>query len=140
MRIISLTGLNVQAPWSELLITGKKTIETRRYPLPERLKNIPLAVIETPGKRKDFKARIIGVITFVDSKEYQTKKSWIKDKELHLVEQDDRKFGFKEGEKKFGWIVGKFCRLDVPLNPPQLRGIIFARGCEIPEKFLRNLK
>lgn len=132
MKSIELKGINIQWPWSEMLICGKKTIETRKYPLPEKLKNVPLAVIETPGKRKDFKARIIGVIIFTDSKKYSNEKVWKADFDKHLVEPNDPQFKFKKEIPKYGWIVGSFHSLKKPITPPKTRGIVYANGCMIP--------
>ena len=62
-----MTGINIQTPWSELLINGDKSVETRSYPLPEKYMGEELALIETPGRYGRFKARIIGTITFSHS-------------------------------------------------------------------------
>lgn len=139
MKMVEISGINIQWPWSELLISGKKKIETRSYKLPEKFKNKPMALIETPGKRKDFKARIIGVIVFTESKEYKNKTSWLRDQKLHLVDSNDEVFKFITGKKKFGWIVGKYYLLDESLEPSQTRGIIYATSCRVPEIALNNL-
>ena len=56
-----MTGINIQSPWSRLLIEGDKCVETRSYPIPEKYVGEDLGLIETPGKDGDFKARIIGI-------------------------------------------------------------------------------
>ena len=138
--MIELRGLNIQWPWSELLLTGKKTIETRNYPLPEWLKNQPVAIIETPGKkRKDFKARIVGVIVFNDCKEYTTQKSWNADYSKHLVDPDDLQFKFVTGLRKCGWIVGKYCLLKKTTSPPISRGMVYATGCKLPMSEIQSI-
>ena len=53
-----MTGLNVQAPWTGLLISGEKSVETRSYPLPKKYVGEKLALVETPGKSGSFKRRI----------------------------------------------------------------------------------
>lgn len=40
-------ALEVQAPFSQFLLNGHKTIETRDYPLPTLLQNQPLLLLET---------------------------------------------------------------------------------------------
>jgi hypothetical protein len=139
-KILSISGINIQYPWSELLVTKKKTIETRGYCLPSKYINQPLAIIETPGKTGKAngvnKARIVGVITFSESIEYFTKKQWLADQRRHLVAEDDPLFRFKAGTKKWGWIVEKVQRLRVPTNPPTSRGIVFAKNCEVREEDL----
>ena len=40
-------GLEMQAPWAEELLSGRKTIETRTYPLPESLIDKKIWIIES---------------------------------------------------------------------------------------------
>ncbi len=131
----SLPGINIQYPWSELLVTGKKTIETRSYPLPKKFINIELAIIETPGKEgKKFgitKARIIGTIIFSGSKKYESKLAWTKDYNKHLVTETDPMYSFDSNKPKYGWIVESVTILKKPVAPPEIRGIIFAKGCKV---------
>lgn len=131
----SLQGINIQYPWSELLVSGKKKIETRTYPLPKKFIDVELAVIETPGKlgKKNgiTSARIIGTITFIESKKYKSKKDWKRDSALHLVSEDDPMFAFSSAKPKYGWIVKSVTRLSRPSPPPTSRGIIFAKGCKV---------
>lgn len=134
----SLTGINIQWPWSEHLLNGSKTIETRSYQLPESLKNIELAVIETPGPngKKNagiLKARIIGTIIFEDSFQYKTKKQWLSDHNKHLVEPDDELFAYTSKKEKWGWSIKSFTKLDKPVPPPTKRGIILAKNCKVPK-------
>eukprot|EP00929_Paragymnodinium_shiwhaense_P059617 TRINITY_DN29850_c0_g1_i1.p1 TRINITY_DN29850_c0_g1~~TRINITY_DN29850_c0_g1_i1.p1 ORF type:complete len:853 (-),score=145.12 TRINITY_DN29850_c0_g1_i1:253-2811(-) len=44
-------GLNIQDPWSKLIMAGIKTVEARRYPL-KGYRDEELFLIETPGKSK----------------------------------------------------------------------------------------
>jgi hypothetical protein len=48
---LEIPGINIQASCSELNLRGQKTVETRGYPLPEKLIGKMLALIETPGKK-----------------------------------------------------------------------------------------
>jgi hypothetical protein len=131
----SLSGINIQFPWSQLLVNGKKQIETRSYPLPKKFEGVELAIIETPGKKGKAngieKARIIGTITFSTSKLYPTKESWIRDKALHLVDENDPQFAYSKSKPKYGWIVASVTRLSSPIKPPSSRGIVFATGCKV---------
>jgi hypothetical protein len=130
-----LPGINIQWPWSELLLSGKKTIETRSYPIPEKFKNVEMAIIETPGpngkKNGIMEARIVGTITFSNSTEYKTKVQWLKDQDKHLVTPDDKQFSFRSDKAKWGWIVKDIRRFDLPKSPPKKRGIVFAKSCKI---------
>lgn len=135
-RTSNISGINIQYPWSQLLVSGEKTIETRKYPLPKRYSGTPLAIIETPGKCKPrFRARIIGIITFSHSIEYQSAKEWTADKQRHCVSADDPMFRYKAGESKYGWIVASVIQLRDPVAPPAKRGIVFAVGCKVPADY-----
>jgi hypothetical protein len=124
----SLSGINIQAPWAELLINGQKTVETRSYRLPQRLEGVELAVIETPGKSAKFKSRIIGTIVFSHSFQYQNEGHWAFDYERHCVHITNE-YGWKSNKLKFGWVVQSVSKLDYPVDPPVKRGIIYARDC-----------
>lgn len=127
-----LTGIHVQAPWSELILTGKKTVETRNYPLPQKFINIPLALIETPGYKKLCdKTMIRGIVIFEDFFKYQNRTAWENDFQRHLVDISDPQFGFSDGKEKWGWKVSSVHIFDTPQPPPKKRSIIYAKNCEI---------
>ena len=116
----------MQAPGCELLLSGTKTVETRGYPLPERLENIWLWLIETPGPKGKFKARIRGRIKFSGSFQYQSKSQWLQDFARHQVSPNDAQFAFKAATPKYGWIVAG-CEECEAIAPPAKRGIVYAR-------------
>jgi hypothetical protein len=121
-----MNGINIQGPWSSLLINGQKTIETRSYPLPKKYRDVTLALIETPGGKK-FKSRIIGTITFSDSFKYDNETSWASDYNRHYVRPDDI-YGWND-KPKYGWIVKQIVKFDKPVEPPKKRGIVFSKDC-----------
>ena len=55
-QTVTLPGINIQAPWAEAIVSGRKVIETRFYPMPRKWVGQPLAIIETPGKARHFQA------------------------------------------------------------------------------------
>jgi hypothetical protein len=131
-----LPGLHVQWPWSELLLSGKKTVETRSYSIPKKYLGMPLALIETPGPDgrrlgKVPHARIIGTIVFSESFKYATREEWLKDQSRHQVDPADRRFSFSENKEKWGWVVARVSKLKVPQAPPKVRGIVFVQNCQI---------
>lgn len=135
MRVIP--GLNVQWPWSELIISGHKKIETRGYPIPKKYIGVELALIETPGKMglKDAgiaKARIIGTVTFGRSLQYESKLQWLADYEKHRVNSNDALFKWRGDRRKYGWTIASVMRLTKPVPAPEKRGIVFATACQIP--------
>lgn len=128
-----MTGLNIQAPWSSLLINGTKTVETRSYALPKKYEGVELALIETPGKRGKFKARIIGTITFSHSFLYVFKQDWIDDYSRHKVEDSNKLYGWNSTKPKYGWVVSNIKKFDKPLDISQRRGIVFTSNITLLE-------
>lgn len=126
-----MTGLNIQSPWSYLLINGDKCVETRSYPLPEKYEGEELALIETPGKYGNFKARIIGIITFSHSFKYPDKQSWLDDFNRHLVDCEHGQFGWNYNKNKYGWVVSNVTKFDNPQPAPENKGMIFTNNCLI---------
>jgi len=122
-------GLNIQAPWSTLLINGQKTVETRSYRLPVRLEGVELALIETPGKSTKFKSRIIGTITFSSCIQYYSKEQWEADNDRHKVDTNDQTYCWKDDKPKFGWVIKSVKRFENPVDPPAKRGIIYVKNC-----------
>ena len=127
-----MTGLNIQAPWSTLLINGLKSVETRSYHLPQKYEGVELYVVETPGKLGKFKARVIGTITFSHSFKYSTKTDWINDYNRHLVSQDDPLYNWND-KPKYGWVVCSVKKFDEPLDISGKRGIIFTNNLKLLE-------
>jgi hypothetical protein len=126
-----MTGLNIQTPWSFLLINGDKSVETRSYPLPKKYEGVEMALIETPGKYGRFKARIIGTITFSHSFQYPDKQAWIDDYNRHKVEELDEFCYWNPNKPKYGWVVCNIKKFDSPIPAPKKRGIVFAKNCKV---------
>jgi hypothetical protein len=129
-------GLNIQWPWSRLILNGKKTVETRTYPIPRKHLGKPLAIIETAGSRgkKEAginKAMIIGLVTFKRSFPYETKKQWVEDSKRHLVPVDHTKYTYQNETTRWGWEIDTVKILKQPKPAPSPRGIVFAKDCEI---------
>lgn len=125
-----MNGINIQYPWSSLLVDEKKSVETRNYPLPAKYVGEEIAIIETPGRYGRFKARIIGTVTFSHSFKYPDRQAWLDDYNRHCVSKNDPMYGL-EDKPKYGWVVSKIKKLDHPVDPPRKRGIIYAKGCKI---------
>jgi hypothetical protein len=126
-----MTGINIQIPWSRLLINGDKSVETRSYPLPNKYKNVELALIETPGKYGLFKSRIIGTITFSHSFLYADKSVWTDDYKRHLVKEDDEFYSWSPYKFKYGWVVSDIKKFDEPILTPNKKGIVFTKNCQV---------
>ena len=121
------TGVNIQYPWSEMIASGAKTVETRSYPIPPRLENADVVLIET----RNGPARAIAFVTFSGSHQYATREEWNRDRCRHLVGLDDPMYGWKEGRQKHGWVVEKVTRLLEPC-PVKSLGIVYRRVEDSP--------
>lgn len=132
-----MTGVNIQTPWSQLLINGDKSVETRTYALPEKYIGETLALIETPGRYGRFKARIIGTITFSHSFKYPDQKAWQDDYNRHCVAVDDPVYNWKDDKPKYGWVVSKVTKFEEPLDIRKRKGIIFTSGIKLKKESIR---
>ena len=131
-----IAGVHIQWPWSRLILSGKKTVETRHYPLPLKHVGQPLAIIETPGPRgkreaKISKSMIVGVVVFSKCYAYRSRQHWESERKMHLVPNDDQQFGFRSEREKWAWRVESVEVLSVPRPAPAKRGIVFANNCKV---------
>ena len=134
MKSKKIPGVNIQWPWSKYIVDGKKTVETRTYPMPTKYEGVELAIIETPGphgrKKGLKKARIIGTVVFSESFQYD-KVKWKNDIKKHLVDINDPQFSWDEKKEKWGWKVKKVRKFKVSKPAPAKKGIVFASACDI---------
>ena len=126
---IRVPGINIQSPWSELILSGDKIIETRSYPIPKHLLNVKIAIIETK-RNKGNPAKIVGIICFTECYQYKDYNHWVSEYDLHKVPKDDPLFGFKQEEAKWAWRISEYIRIPHQA-PPKKRGIKYAKECEI---------
>ena len=124
-------GINIQFPISQLIISGRKSVETRTYPIPKRLIGKDLVLIETPGKKGKFKARMIALIRFEDSFPYKTKTDFYKDLTRHCVDRDSP-WAWNEEKPKWGWPVEVREIFRTPLPLQKRSGIRYATGIRLP--------
>jgi len=130
------SGINIQYPYSRLILNGLKKIETRTYPLPNKYVGVPLALIETPGNVGVFRSRIIGLITFESSFLYQTKRQFYSDFNRHHV--DKKSFwAWREGKPKWGWTIGNIVKFSKPMQLTKRPGIVFTLNIELSQKSIR---
>ncbi len=123
------TGINIQYPISLLIIDGKKTIETRTYPIPEKYLNQKMLLIETPGKEGKFKARIIAIIKFTKCFQYKTKKEFYAQSDKHCVTKDSI-WAWRDGEK-WGWDVSIIKKVNPPQTFTGRKGIRFTLSIKL---------
>lgn len=123
------TGINIQYPISQLILEGKKTVETRTYPIPEKYLNQEMLLIETPGKEGKFKSRIVAVIKFTKCFQYKTKKEFYSQSDKHCVTKDSA-WAWSNGEK-WGWNVSVLKKIDPPQTYLGKKGIKFTLNINI---------
>lgn len=123
---VRLPAINIQYPISQLILSGKKHIETRTYPLPSRYKDKDIYLVETPGAVGNFKARICGIIRFSGSFQYKSSRSFYADAGKHFVTRDSEWRWTSKG--KWGWTIDKIEVFQAPiLSFSGRRGIVFTK-------------
>lgn len=120
------TGINIQWPISELILSGEKTIETRTYPIPVKYKGKEMILIETPGKAGNFKARMRAIITFSDCFQYNSKTAFYKDSSKHLVTPSSE-WSWTD-KPKWGWKIHVIKIFKEPLPIQKRTGIKYSTG------------
>ncbi len=102
--------------------------------MPEKFKNIELAIIEMPGpcgkKNGVLKAHIVGIVVFEDSFQYN-KLNWEKDFKSHLVDPKDPQFAWDNSIERWGWKIKKVRKFKQSIEAPKKKGIVFATACQI---------
>ena len=124
----SYTGINIQWPISQDILTGKKTVETRTYPLPSQYLNQEMLLIETPGPKGKFKARMVAIIKFTQCFEYKNEKAFYADYSRHLVDKNSP-WAWKD-KNKWGWIVELLRKLKMQRPCPR-KGIVYTRNLNL---------
>ena len=125
-----LRGLNTQYPFSQLILTGDKTIEARRYALGHRNIVEPgeeQFIIETPGKGvsaalvgeaavgpRPRVAQVVGTAIFSKSSQYTSARSWSQDRPKHRIAQGSTHDWSGEGEMH-AWHVAEVKRFREPV-------------------------
>ncbi len=123
------TAINIQYPIADKILKGVKVIETRRYPLPDKYLNQALLLMETPGKTKKFKSRIIGIIKFTECFQYQSKKQFYADVDKHCVTKNSI-WAWQAGDK-WGWRVDVIKKISPPITYKGNKGIVYTNNLSI---------
>ena len=120
-------GINIQYPISELIVSGVKTVETRTYPIPKKYVGRDMVLIETPGKKGKFKARMVALIRFGDSFEYKSKAAFYRDCKSHCVTAGSL-WAWQDSVPKWGWPIEIIRIFKKPLSLQKRSGIKFSTG------------
>lgn len=124
-------GLEVQRPWSQMILTGTKSVETRTYPLPATLVGRAIYVLETEENLAgtscladrvdagDPSVQLVGTVTFGSCVAYASKDEWLADEARHCVPPDSS-YGWSRERIIYGWRVASFTRHERPHPCPML--------------------
>lgn len=126
-------ALEVQYPYSNFILNGSKTIESREYSLPGALLNQSILLLESgqgsegisslpdvisPDIARSGNLHVIGIVTFCNCFQYTSEQQWADDRSQHLVPIDS-KYNWSELytdgiKRKFGWVIGNVTKYDSP--------------------------
>ncbi len=123
------TGINIQWPISQLILSGEKIVETRTYDIPTKYLNVPMAMVETPGSEGNFKARTVAIVRFKSSFKYKNKTEFYKDSTRHLVTPESP-WAWSDDKPKWGWEI-EIIKLISPPVPCQSKGIVYRKNVSI---------
>ena len=127
----TLRGINIQQCWCELIYSGAKTIEARKYQL-HSFKGEWLWAIETPNTPTSggrTQAAITGMIKFSGQRKYISIEEWRYDRHRHHIQEGSDLDWDGVGEM-FAWHITEFKQFDHDLPPPDSRGQVSASACE----------
>ena len=117
-----MLGVNINddlQPFTDLILSGKKTIETRNKNTLKSLVGQSVGLIKT-GKNKQ--AMLVGIVLFHPPKVYKTKSEFRKDKNKHRI-KNDSKYDFNQ-TIKYGYRISVVFKFKYP-QPIHSKGIVF---------------
>ena len=120
------TGINIQWPISTAIIAGKKTIETRTYPIPPPYLNKEMLLIETPGRAGKFKSRATAIIKFTQCFKYPDRQTFYADYPLHHIDKNSP-WAWQD-KPKWGWHVEVVRAINPPVTFLGKKGIVYTNG------------
>jgi hypothetical protein len=119
---IADTGLNVRVDgkndYPDMIVSGKKTIETRDTRSIDKIIGKPVSIIKTQDGEK---AKVIGEAVFGEPKFYATKEEFDADYKKHRVPTGS-KYDFPEGGK-WGYPITNAKRYSREIKAPENKGI-----------------
>ena len=121
----SLPGLNVQEPWASLLLSGKKTIETRTYPCTSAYLLRPIGIVAT--RRQELpKSCLIGLVTIEENIEFDSLEKFRAFEHEHLVAAGSQ-FDWKRERPKWGWRLTVLALVAPTVVALPKRGIVWTK-------------
>ena len=127
-------ALEIQSPFSGLILTGVKTIETRAYPLPANLPGVGILLCESPSGEDcvscvgdnvieaQFGLSLVGEVFFSSSKEYSSREEWDSDREKHQVPKESKyEWAPTEIGIRYGWQIERVIEYTPSLPVPAMK-------------------
>ena len=129
--LLVLRGLNIQYPFSQLILAKLKDTEVRDYALGHRSIANPdeeMFLIETPPKNQASaavdhidlgppprQAQVVGTVSFSKSEQYNKQAAWNQDRRRHRIKQGSA-LDWREGHgDKHAWRIGQVRRFHDPV-------------------------
>ena len=126
-----LRGLNIQYPFSRLILAGLKDTEVRDYALGYRNIAHPgeeMFLIETPPKNlasvavdcthlgpPPRRAQVVGTVSFSESEKYMTRAAWNRDRKRHCIKRGSLLDWPCGKGQKYAWRIGQVRRFHEPV-------------------------
>lgn len=120
-------GLNVRGEFADLIVSGRKKVETRTYAPPSKLFGKRIAIIKTGIGP----AAIVGSVKLSRSFQYDDKDDFDNDIDRHLV--DPRSEFYWNKKPKYGWRLVDPIKYEEPVLAPKKKGIVWSSnlmGCK----------
>lgn len=127
-------ALEVQSPYSRLILNGKKSIETRSYPLPDDLRGARILLCESLPSEDGVSnlgdsiaasqdgLSLVGEMFISRFKEYETEAEWESDRGEHMVPKESMyEWAPTESGRRYGWIIDQVVPYEVALPVPAMR-------------------
>ena len=133
-----MRSINIREPFATLIVSGQKTVETRRYALPLHVRGERVAVVATHG-RGGPRAVIVGTVVFDSCEKYDDHEAWLAAADKHFVTNESQ-YRYEHSRPTFGWSISEARRLIKPVPAPTRRGIIFTNHINFNDRDSRFIK
>lgn len=139
---IALRGLNVKSNFADLLVSGVKDIECRKYILGARGTGRTTFVIRTKGADKRAVPAVIGMVRFEGCYAYASKEQYEADRSRHHIVSSSE-FEWSGASELYAWQVGKCFVFQEPIpvdkpNVPRRNMIGWTKPVKLKVKVLQS--
>ena len=152
--LYGMSGININWPFSQLILAGVKTVEVRSYALGYRnvaQPDVEMWLVETPGPFRGSSlaalgsallgdtvcgsqpqiAHIVGTVTFSTSHKYKHIREFHADEERHRIVRGSR-YDWRGCDQRYAWSVSATRRLTETIPQPGPKGVT---GFRVPRSY-----